>query len=124
MTTYHTEARATDHLSGEAMALLRGLLLCQLVEHADLAAECRGTIDELTGQTDSDSVLEREIAEVSASHHSTVGRETRDALQRIDDGTYGRCQQCAAPIPVERLNAIPHARTCVACPDARGGLIG
>jgi DnaK suppressor protein len=124
MTTYRTETRATDHLSGDALALLRGLLLCQLVEHADLAAECRGTIDELTGQPDTDSVLEREIAEVSATHYDTVGRETRDALRRIDEGTYGRCQQCTAPIPLERLTAIPHARACVACSDTRGGLIG
>jgi DnaK suppressor protein len=124
MTTYPAETRTPDHLSGEAIALLRGLLLCQLVEHADLAAECRGTIDELTGQADTDSLIEREIAEVSATHYDTVGRDTRDALRRIDEGTYGWCQQCSAPIPFERLDAIPHARLCVSCPDAHSRLIG
>jgi RNA polymerase-binding transcription factor DksA len=124
MTTYRAETRTPDHLSDEALALLRGLLLCQLVEHAELAAECRGTVDELTGQADTDSLIEREIAEASATHYDTVGRETGDALRRMDEGTYGWCQQCSAPIPFERLDAIPHARLCVSCPDACSRLIG
>lgn len=37
------------------------------------------------------------------------------ALGRIADGTYGRCERCAAPIPAERLAALPHARLCVPC---------
>jgi RNA polymerase-binding transcription factor DksA len=39
----------------------------------------------------------------------------KDALQRIDEGTYGRCVTCAKPIPVERLEALPHASQCVSC---------
>ena len=41
------------------------------------------------------------------------------ALTAIDDGTYGRCRQCASPIAALRLRALPHATTCAAC--ARGG---
>lgn len=38
-----------------------------------------------------------------------------EALERIREGTYGSCEECGAPIPVERLRAIPYARLCIAC---------
>ena len=36
------------------------------------------------------------------------------ALQRIEDGDYGRCEVCGQPLPEGRLAARPTARTCVA----------
>jgi DnaK suppressor protein len=42
------------------------------------------------------------------------------ALAKIDDGTYGVCEQCGAAIPKARLKALPHAALCVACKS--GGL--
>ena len=35
------------------------------------------------------------------------------ALARVDAGTYGRCEVCGSPIPTERLEARPTARTCI-----------
>jgi DnaK suppressor protein len=37
------------------------------------------------------------------------------AIQRIDDGSYGRCKACGEPIPQPRLDAIPYAALCVQC---------
>ena len=37
------------------------------------------------------------------------------ALERIQDGTFGRCEECEADIPSARLEALPYARYCVAC---------
>jgi len=39
--------------------------------------------------------------------------EIDEALQRIEDGTYGICEGCNEPIPKERLKAIPWSRYCV-----------
>ena len=36
-------------------------------------------------------------------------------LQRIDHGTYGTCERCTAPVPLERLNVLPMARLCMPC---------
>jgi len=36
-----------------------------------------------------------------------------EALDAMDEGTYGRCVVCGEPIPVERLYAIPDTDTCV-----------
>jgi DnaK suppressor protein len=37
------------------------------------------------------------------------------ALERIEDGTYGQCEECGIKIPKLRLNAIPFAPLCVKC---------
>jgi DnaK suppressor protein len=39
----------------------------------------------------------------------------RDALGRIDAGTYGRCVDCDRELPDERLDARPEAERCVDC---------
>jgi RNA polymerase-binding protein DksA len=38
-----------------------------------------------------------------------------DSLERIEDGTYGACEECGGKIPKTRLNAIPYATLCVKC---------
>ena len=37
------------------------------------------------------------------------------AIERIDNGWYGRCEECGMKIPESRLNAIPYAAQCVRC---------
>ena len=47
-----------------------------------------------------------------AERHVT---DVRAALARVEEGRYGTCERCGRPIPPERLEARPTARTCVAC---------
>ena len=42
-----------------------------------------------------------------------------DALSRLDEGGYGRCEICGQPIAPERLAARPTATRCVACASRR-----
>jgi DnaK suppressor protein len=37
------------------------------------------------------------------------------SLERIEEGTYGQCEECGMKIPKSRLNAIPYAILCVRC---------
>src|SRR5947207_3662072 len=39
--------------------------------------------------------------------------EVQSALERIENGTYGKCIDCGQPIPEKRLEAIPWAARCV-----------
>lgn len=48
------------------------------------------------------------VAELEERHTAIV-----EALEKMDDGTYGMCEECNEPIPLERLKANPAARTCV-----------
>jgi RNA polymerase-binding transcription factor DksA len=41
--------------------------------------------------------------------------EIGQALDRIDKGSFGRCEECHGPIPRARLQALPYTRHCVAC---------
>lgn len=41
------------------------------------------------------------------------------ALERIEDGVYGECEECGVRIPKARLNAIPYATSCVKCASGR-----
>ncbi|QJX01267.1 TraR/DksA family transcriptional regulator [Frigoriglobus tundricola] len=44
--------------------------------------------------------------------------EVNAALDRLDGGTFGRCEGCARAISRERLRAIPFARLCITCARA------
>ncbi len=47
-----------------------------------------------------------------------LGKElkaVKSALKRIEDGTYGVCQQCGGEIDKGRLLAYPAANRCVKC---------
>lgn len=35
------------------------------------------------------------------------------ALEKMDGSTYGMCEECGEPIPIDRLEANPAARTCI-----------
>ena len=42
-------------------------------------------------------------------------REIDAALDRIDEGSYGICEECSEPISEARLKALPYATLCVDC---------
>ncbi|MBI5587996.1 MAG: TraR/DksA C4-type zinc finger protein [Deltaproteobacteria bacterium] len=41
------------------------------------------------------------------------------ALRKIDDGTYGTCEECGEGIEEERLKVIPFAEFCVKCKSGK-----
>lgn len=51
-------------------------------------------------------LIENEEAELGA---------IEEALERIEEGTFGVCEECLKSIPKERLKAIPHAALCLEC---------
>ncbi|MHA6794613.1 TraR/DksA family transcriptional regulator [Pseudonocardia bannensis] len=58
-----------------------------------------------------------EVATRMDSHllSDTIGEQRRrvlEALERLDDGTYGRCMVCDREIDDERLEIRPEVRTC------------
>lgn len=41
------------------------------------------------------------------------------AIVRIDDGTYGACEECGKSIPIARLEALPFTAVCIDCQRLR-----
>jgi DnaK suppressor protein len=84
----HTSESLTESL-GELSSLS--------IHQADLGTEMFNRERDL-------SILEEIEAELADVAH---------AIRRIDDGTYGICEACGAPIPDSRLEAVPAARFCL-----------
>jgi RNA polymerase-binding protein DksA len=42
-------------------------------------------------------------------------KEIEEALTRINEKTYGVCEECTQPIAENRLRAVPYARFCIKC---------
>ncbi|HXV91842.1 MAG TPA: hypothetical protein VD813_00985 [Pseudonocardia sp.] len=104
----------------------REMLTAELAELDRSAAFTRRSADETaTGDVTADEgPLDQHPAEfgtVIANRMESEGlarttdeqrRRVRDALDRIDEGTYGRCTICRREIDDERLEARPEAATC------------
>jgi len=101
-----------------------------------LRARLRGDLDQMT-----DEALRRTQPESSGNlsnvplHMADVGTENYDqeftlglieneqstleqvqtALGRINEGTYGRCQECGELIAKPRLQALPYTPHCIEC---------
>jgi DnaK suppressor protein len=41
--------------------------------------------------------------------------QIEDALQRVERGTFGRCEDCGQPIAKSRLQALPYTPRCIDC---------
>jgi RNA polymerase-binding protein DksA len=59
--------------------------------------------------------MEREKTFFFATQEGRFLYHIEQAIERIEKGTYGLCQECGMPIGKERLEAVPHARLCITC---------
>ena len=87
----------------------------------------------ITDETGEDAVYDNHLADTATvtydreldytleenSEHMLA--EIDAALQRLEDGTYGKCTNCSKEIAPERLEARPWATLCIDCQRAREG---
>lgn len=59
--------------------------------------------------------MEREKNFLYAQRDGEALHSVDQALERIENGTYGMCETCQQPINTERLKYIPETRMCIAC---------
>lgn len=72
----------------------------------------------LTGMSAQDWLTLANAAGTHASSGTRMHRQLQqvlEALDRMENGTYGMCLQCRSPIPFERLEAVPETATCIGC---------
>lgn len=62
--------------------------------------------------------MEREIAFTLASREGRYLHHLNEALERIENGVYGRCRTCGGDISRPRLEAVPHATQCIKCKNS------
>ncbi|HEX6207293.1 MAG TPA: TraR/DksA C4-type zinc finger protein [Actinomycetota bacterium] len=61
--------------------------------------------------------VERIATTAQARSFSASMAEIDRALEKLSEGTYGRCDRCGEPIPKERLEVKPAATLCVRCSE-------
>ena len=59
--------------------------------------------------------FEQQVAFSLLENEEQILKEIATALDRIKQGTFGRCEACGKEIPAERLEVLPYARFCVGC---------
>ena len=78
----------------------------------------RSSYDE--GFADSGQVTaERGEVEALAGALRETLQEINEALEKLESGTYGRCESCGGPISEARLEAMPAAKFCIDCASKR-----
>ncbi len=114
-------------LSKEQLEYFRAKLLAEkqrvLEEMGDLANNTlKKSISEQSGENSRYSYHLGDVASLSYGREFSMGLAERqqnyleqidDALQRIDDSTYGICKVTGEPIPMERLEEVPVAKYSV-----------
>jgi DnaK suppressor protein len=78
----------------------------------ELGELAEGGVDNHLGDMASE-MFDRELEEGLEDGQKETLIEIDAALQRIEDGTYGICENCGKPIAPERLAAIPWTRLCI-----------
>ena len=61
--------------------------------------------------------FDRELNLDLASTEQKRLNQIDDALKRIEEGTYGDCENCSEKISLQRLKALPFARLCIKCQE-------
>lgn len=77
--------------------------------------------DKYNGASDdgdlADVAIRDSLQASNLNRHRDRLRAVEEALLRIDEGTYGTCEDCGEEISVGRLNAVPFALRCVECQE-------
>lgn len=100
-----------DELTAEYEQAVADSQVLRLVEGGDTAGDDQADSGTKTAERDTAQSLIRTILDRRL--------QFEHALARLEEGTYGFCEGCAAPIPVERLEIFPSATSCVTCQQAR-----
>ena len=64
-------------------------------------------------------VIEGEIANRVADLKASLQEQMARAIDRLELGRYGFCEDCAEAIPAERMEFAPETTTCVRCQGRR-----
>jgi DnaK suppressor protein len=100
-----------DELTAEYAEAAQQSQVLRLVEVGDMAGDDQADNGTKTAERDTAQSLLRTILERRSQYEH--------ALTRLAEGTYGWCEGCSAPIPVERLEIFPSATSCVSCQESR-----
>ncbi len=110
-------------LTSDALRNLR-TALCDERDHlrrqlADLGVGGEGMAFDENFADSGQVAAEKGEHQVLANNLQDALTDVDRALQKLDDGVYGRCEQCDVEIGEARLEAMPATRYCIDCASRR-----
>lgn len=87
----------------------------QGLENDACGEEARTTGDASSSASQATENAERELSLCRVESQNREIHEIDEALDRLNEGSFGVCVDCGQPLPTERLEAIPYARRCAPC---------
>ncbi|TAM86807.1 MAG: molecular chaperone DnaK [Jatrophihabitans sp.] len=81
---------------------------------ARLVQQRRFRLDQLAG-LEAGAERNDEIAQSLTAAARAALHDVTEALQRMDEGSYGSCAACGRALPLERLELLPQVSRCAAC---------
>ena len=110
------------NLSAE-MLRVRARLTQMLTElHKDIAHEVRGASERDLAHINDTSDMASDAADGDlalriAESETLEAGEIETAIEKIDNGTYGKCEICNTSIGADRLEVLPSATLCIKCQE-------
>ena len=94
----------------------------------DILLEAKAEVDNILSEEDkyngvsddgdfADVAFRDAMQAAKLSRHQSQLKDIDEALRKIEEGTYGICDECEGDIPLGRLNAMPVALRCVDCQE-------
>jgi DnaK suppressor protein len=105
----------------QAMRRRRDEVLRAATEHEVELRTIGAEPDSELGERAQDEQLEQVLARLDDRERREIG-DINAALDRIADGTYGRCARCGAAIETDRLAVLPATIHCAHCAVASEGM--
>jgi DnaK suppressor protein len=97
-----------------AVLTARAAQLERVTRHRD-AIEVERSADQLE---EIQAASQRVLALCNLDREFNQLRDTRAALRRIEEGSFGTCQECDEDIHPKRIAAVPWATFCIRCQEA------
>lgn len=97
-------------------------LRAQLVDQVSMLNGVNLQVERNAGEDGGDVGSDNFMREINLNVMSDEGIKVQliqQAIERLDQGKYGRCVDCREDISEPRLDAIPYAKLCVQCKETR-----
>ncbi len=110
------------HLKKKEIQELRAILESErekVINHVKKLSEAQELMDTNLNAGDTADLANIEVNQNSlskiGSRELKLIKKIDDSLRKMDEGSYGICEECGEPIPYKRLLVRPVAKLCIEC---------
>lgn len=109
-------------MTGDQMIKLRGMIVLEIQALMDKMNQAFPDVisghERLADENDqAAAIVEKDIELIFRDRDRIRLKQLKNALSRIENGSFGVCEECRGNIPKKRLEHNPVASLCITCQD-------